>query len=189
MAQATIVRTGAVVRIDGKLYKVLTHNVHSGGGKMGSMVHSKLRCLETGSVLEQRFETKADIEVLDLDRRKMQFLYSEGDKFTFMDQQTYDQVEIQRAVIGPVAGFLKENEELDVEFFEEKPLSVEYKDIVTLKVTSTGAGIRGQDTTYKDSTLENGMEIQVPQFIEEGDQVRVSVETGEYVDRVKDSNY
>lgn len=190
MAQASTIRTGNVVRIDGRFCKVLTVNVHSGGGKMGSMVHAKLRDLETGSTLEQRFETKDELDVLDVDRKKMQFLFSDGDKFTFMDQETYDQIEVQRAVIGPAAKFLKENEEIEVEFFEEKPLSLRYSDTVTLKVTSTGAGIRGQtDSTYKPATLENGMEILVPQFIKEGDQVHVSVETGDYLDRVKDSSY
>ncbi len=185
MANASEIRTGAVIRLDKELHKTVEAKVHAGGGRTGTMVHMKLRNLSTGSVTERRFGPLEKIEELSPDKAKMQFLYSQGDSFTFMNQQTYDQVEIPRKTIGPAASFLKENDELDVEFYEGKPLSVQYHDIVELKVKTTGAGIRGQsDSTFKEAELENGFKLLIPQFINEGDVIRVEVETGKYFARV-----
>lgn len=190
MADPTEIRPGAVIRTEGKMCKVLTWRVHSGGGKMGSMIHARLRDLGTGNTIEARFETKDSVEELDVERRKMQYLYAEGDKLTFMDNENFEQLELHKDVVGPVADFLKENDEIQIETFEGKAVGIRFKDKVTLKVVSTGAPIKDKSSSAdKDATLENGMTIKVPQFIKEGDRVRVSVDTGDYLDRVKDSNY
>lgn len=185
MAQASTLRTGYVVQMKGEFYKVLESDVHQGGGRMGMMVHTKLRNVITGSITEPRFEPKAEVEVLEVERIKMQFLYPEGDHFVFMNPESYDQVPISKTVIGSAASFIKEEDVVEVEFHEGKPLAIHFPPIVELTVMSTGAGIRGQsDSTYKDATLENGLDVLVPQFIKEGDRVRVEVETGKYLDRI-----
>ncbi|PCI34739.1 MAG: elongation factor P [Elusimicrobia bacterium] len=188
MALASEVKRGQVVRRDGRLFKVAAWNLHAGGGKSGSMVHAKLRDMESGSVEEPRFEPKDEIEVLDVERRKMQYLYEKGGKYTFMDLETYDQVEVTAAVVGPLARFLKEEEEVEIELFEERPISLHHGPMVELTVTTTGAAMKDV-STYKDAVLENGMEIQVPQFVKEGDRLHIDIETGEYHDRIKSSGY
>ncbi len=185
MAIASDIRTGAVIRLDNQLYKVVEADTHSGGARAGTIVHMKLHSLSTRTMTERRFPPGEKVDVLSLDRVKMQYLYSKGDSFTFMNPQTYEQIEISRQIIGPVAGFLKENDDVEVEFFEDKPLSVTYQEIVELKIVNTGEGIRGQsDSTFKEAALENGMKLLVPQFVVEGDIVRVAVKTGKYLARV-----
>jgi len=187
MAQAQTLRPGAVVRQKGEYFKVLESQVHQGGGKAGAMVHAKFRNLATGAVSEARFNPKDEVEALAVERTKMQFLFAEGDRFTFMHPETYDQVPVARSVIGPASRFFKENDVVEVESFEGRPLCVHYQDVVELSVSTTGAGIRGQtDSTYKEAVLENGVKLLVPQFIKEGDRVRVEVETGKYLDRARD---
>lgn len=185
MAIASEIRTGAVIRLDNQLYKVVDADTHSGGARAGTIVHMKLHSLSTGTITERRFPPLEKVDALSLDRVKMQYLYSKGDSFTFMNPKTYDQIDISRQIIGRVADFLKENDEAEIEFFEEKPLSVIYHEIVELKVSTTGEGIRGQsDSTFKEAELENGIKLLVPQFIVEGDMIRVTVETGKYLARV-----
>lgn len=187
MATAASLRSGAVIRLDNAFHKVVESVVHQGGGKSGSMVHTKLRDLSTGHVTERRFATDDKVEDIPLTRLKMQYLYKEGELYTLMNPETYDQVPVSGHAIGPAAAFLKENDVVEVEFYEEKPLSVLYPPTVDLKVASTGAGIRGQtDSTLKEAELENGLKVLVPQFVKEGDHVRVDVETGKYLERVMD---
>ena len=113
----------------------------------------------------------------------MQYLYADGGGYTFMNPETYDQVSIPRAVFGPAAPYLKENETLEIEFHQGRPISVKFPPVVELKVVSAGVGVKGSGT-MKEASLENGMPLLVPPFIQEGDLVRVEVETGRYLDRV-----
>lgn len=187
MITADSLRSGAVVRVDKEFHKIVESVLHSGGGKAGSMVHVKLRSLSTGHVSERRFAPDDKIDDVEVSRAKMQLLYREGEVFHFMNLQSFDQIPIQGHAVGPAAAFLKENDECEVEFFEEKPLSVIYPEAVELKVDSTGAGSKGHgDSTFKEAVLENGMTVLVPHFIKEGDRVRIEVETGKYLDRVSD---
>jgi elongation factor P len=187
MTLASSIRSGALLRVDGDLYKVIESVLHAGGGKAGSMVHAKLRSLSTGHIQERRWAPDDKVEDVAVETVKMQFLYSGGDQFTFMNPETYDQIPIGRTTIGPAADFLKENDVLEVEFSGDKPVSVHYPDMVTLRVASTGAGIRGQtDSTFKEATLENGIMILVPQFIEVGDLIEVVVQEKKYFKRVQE---
>lgn len=185
MISAKAVKAGSVIRLERILYKVIESVTHQGGGKAGGMVHIKLRNLDTGHVTEKRLATDDKIEDIPVTRAKMQFLYRDGETLHFMNPETFDQIPLTRSVVGPTALFLKENDEIEVEFFEEKPLSILYPPTVELAVASTGAGLKGA-STLKEAILENGMEIHVPQFIKEGDSIRVDVETGKYLDRVVD---
>ena len=184
---ASEINSNAVIRIDNEMYKVVESVIHSGAGRAGTMVHMKLCSVSTGAVAEKRFAPLEKIEVPSLERVKMQYLYNQGEIYTFMNQQTYDQVEVNGKTIGPFSSYLKENDEVEVEFCEGKPISLIHPGMVELKVTTTGAGLRAQSgSTYKGATLENGMQILVPQFIEEGDRIKVQVETGKYAARIKD---
>ena len=185
MISSLNLKNGAVVRIDGSLFKVVESVSHAGGGRAGAMVHAKLRELETGRVMERRWGPDDRVEEIPVDRVKMQMLYKEGDVFTFMNPQTYDQIPIPAAIVGPAAAFIKENDECEIEFFESKPLSLRYAPTVDMTVSSTGQGLKGRaDATFKEAVLDNGMTVLVPQFIKEGDRVRIEVETGKYLDRV-----
>lgn len=184
MTAASGLRVGGIVRLEKDFYKVLEAVLHSGGGKMGSMVHAKLRNLGTGHVAERRWAPDEKVDDVPVERAKMQFLYAEGDSCHFMNPETYDQMPIGKNTIGPAARFLKENDLIEVEFYEGKALSVHYPAVVEVSVASTGVGLRQSDSTYKEADLENGMEILVPQFVETGDRIHVEVETGKYVDRV-----
>ena len=185
MISAASIKQGNIIKIGNDFHKVLQSKLHSGGGKMGSMVHAKLRNLTTGSISERRFSPEEKVEDLLVERIKMQFLYTKEDSYIFMNPQTYDQIPIAKSTIGQVVDFLKENDEIEIEFYEEKALAVHYPPAVEMKVSSTGERIKGQtDSTYKNATLENGMEILVPQFVVTGDVVRVDVESKKYMDRL-----
>jgi elongation factor P len=185
MIPACELRNGAVVRLDGAFYKVVESVGHAGGGRAGAMVHAKLRELSTGRVIERRWNTDDKVDEAAVERVTMQMLFREGDVFTFMNPRTYDQIPIPAAIAGPAAAFLKENDECEIEFFESKPLSLHYAPTVDMTVSSTGQGLKGRtESTLKEAVLDNGMTALVPQFIKEGDRVRIEVETGKYLDRV-----
>ena len=189
MILASELRPGDVVSLDKMNFKVIESLVHAGGGRAGSMVHAKLRNLQTGAVLERRFGADEKLDDLAVDRVRMQYLYAEGEALTVMNPETFDQVAIQKAVIGPAARFLKENDVIEIEFHEGKPLAVRFPPVMELKVASTGAGSGAKgDTTLKQAVLENGVELLVPHFIKEGDRVHVDVETGKYLDRVMEKS-
>ncbi|MBI4248543.1 MAG: elongation factor P [Elusimicrobia bacterium] len=184
MLNAGDLRNGHSIRLGSDIFKVVEANLHAGAGKAGSMMHAKLRNVSTGHIAERRFSPSDKVEDLPVETVRMQFLYAEGDARVFMNPQSYDQISLDRKVIGPYAVFLKAEEALEVEFFEGRPLSVNYPDVVEMAVASTGEGIHGHDTTFKDATLENGMRVLVPQFIKAGDRVRLDVESGKYLARV-----
>ena len=185
MISVSSIKSGSVVSFDKEFFKVTEAVTHSGGGKAGSMVHFKLRNLSTGHVSERRFNPDDKIEEIDVSRVKMQLLYREGDAFHFMNPETYEQIHIAKNVVGPAAVFLKENDEYELEFYEEKPLSLLYPPVVELRVASAGAGLKGE-ATFKEASLENGLTVLVPHFIKENDLVRIDVETGKYLDRVSE---
>jgi len=182
MVTAAELRHGALVNLDNRFYKVVESVLHAGAGKAGSMVHAKLRCLETGAITKRRFNPADKLADVAAERVKMQYLYADGKGCAFMNPQTYDQVSIPKAVFGPAAQYLKEGETLEIEFHQGRAISVKFPPVVELKVASAGAGVKGSGT-MKEAVLENGMNLQVPQFIQAGDLVRVEVETGKYLDR------
>lgn len=187
MIPASAIRAGAVLRLEGELYKVFESVLHAGGGKAGSMVHARLRNLSTGHIQERRWAPDAKVDALEIRRVKMQYLYREGDAFTFMHPETFDQVPIGAHAIGAAADFLKDGDEAEIEFSGDTPVSVRYPESVHLRVASTGAGLRGKtDSTLKEATLENGLTVLVPQFIETGDLIEVTVEGKAYVKRVQE---
>lgn len=185
MTPSTDVRAGDVIRISGTLFKVQEINLHAGGGKSGSMVHAKLRQLGTGQLSEQRFATTDKLDKLEVERVPMEYLYHEGDEMVFMHPTSFEQCRLPKQAVGDAAVFIKEGTTISVELLDEKPIALDLPESAELTVKSTGTGAKG-DTAFKEAELENGITVKVPPFIKEGDTVRISIETREYMDRVHD---
>ena len=175
---------GNIIRVDQKVCKVLSHEI-GGTGKFGKTVHAKLKSLEDGNVLERSFKGEDRFEEITPEQVKMQYLYREGDRFVFMNLDTYEQFLVSARTVGKQEVFLKENSEINVLFIDEKPVSIDFPKVVELKVKSAPPPLKGgSDTTYKEVELENGLKILAPQFVKEGESVRVHTEDFSYVDRV-----
>ncbi len=173
------------LQMEGRLFRVLNVVRHSGSGQMHGFVEVKLRDLHTGHCFDRHFKQGEKVEEVDLVKRPMEFLYSDGETCYFMDPVTYEQVGVSHQAIGKVERFLREGTRVTVELLGEEAVAIQFPRVVEIKVSSTGPGIRdGSDSTMKKAMLENNMEILVPQFIQTGDNVRVDTETMHYVDRV-----
>ncbi|MDP3919363.1 MAG: elongation factor P [Candidatus Omnitrophota bacterium] len=180
---ATDIRTGNFIQINGKPCKVLSQEMR-GSGKFGKTVHLRIRDME-GRMHEKSLRAEEKVEEVEYRRVKMQFLYRDNDQFFFMNMEDYEQFPISEKVVGKEAIFLKENSEIDVDFVEGKPVSIDYPKIVELKVVSAPpANKGGGDSTYKEVELENGLMLLTPQFIKEGETVRVNTEDLSYLDRL-----
>lgn len=184
MKDATDLRVGNVVKIDGVIVKVLFHEIR-GTGKFGKTVHLKAKSLTDGHVLEKSLRAEERLEEVEVTRARLQYLYKDGDQLILMDNENYEQFPISARAIGKQEIFLKENSEVHAIFIAGKPVTLEFPKVVELKVVSAPPGVRGQaDTTYKEVELENGLKILAPQFIKEGETVRVSTDELSYLDRV-----
>jgi elongation factor P len=147
-------------------------------------VKTKLINVRSGRMWEPHFRQQERLQDLHLDRRMMEFLYAEGESCTFMRPDTFEQVEVPAAVIGPAARFLQSGMEAPVEFFANEPISVVLPSVAEARVSTTAPPSRSQqDSAWKEATLENGLSIRVPLFIAPGETVRVDVNTGHYVER------
>jgi elongation factor P len=187
MKPATDMRAGMVIRLSGEIFRVLEAEYHAGGGKMHGAVHARLRRLDSSHFTERRFRPDERFEELPLEKRSMQFLYADADDCTFMDPESFEQVVIPKASIGPFHQFLAPDQSLQVEFLEGEAVDVITPADVTLRVDSAPEPLHGHDDSnvFKTALLENSMEVQVPQFIKAGDLVKISVESGKYLERVK----
>ena len=187
MKPANEMRSAMVIRMEGELYRVIEADYHAGGGKMHGAVRAKLSNLRTGHVTERRFRQDERFEEVSLERQKMEFLYEDGDLCTFMHPETYEQLSLPKESLGAFLRFLMPNQTVQVELFEGNPVEVIYPHAVELRVESTPEPIRTHDDSnvFKPATLENGVEILVPQFVKTGEVVRVDVETGKYAGRAK----
>ena len=186
MVIASQLRPGAVLKIGEDLFKVIESTYHVGQGKMPGSVHTKLCHVLKGTFKELRFRPEERLEDTQLEKQAMEFLYSDADSATFMNPETYDQVSVPLEAVGAAAKFLKPETKFPVEFYNGQPVSIVFPEIVEAKIQTTAEPVhQQQDNTYKYATLENGMEILVPQFIKPGETVRVEVATGKYVDRVR----
>jgi elongation factor P len=180
-------RNGMVIRYNNDLYQVVEFQ-HVAPGNWRAFVRVKLKNLNSGKVFEDRMRAGADIEIVRIERRPMQFLYREGDDFIFMDGNTFDQIPVREAQIGETSRFLKENESADLVYDSEREvlLGVELPIFVNLEVAETTVAVRGDTATNvtKAATLETGAVIQVPGFVNEGDTLKIDTRTGEYIERV-----
>ena len=186
MVIASELQAGTVIRIEQQIYKVLEVESKAGAAKMGGVVKSKLINMRSGTQWEPHFRPQERLEDLQLDRRSMEFLYAEGETCIFMRPDTFEQIEIATAVIGPAAKFLQPGMEAPVEFLGAEALSVVLPDIAEARVASTApASHSQQDSAWKEAVLENGIKIRVPLFVDSGEMVRVDVRNGRYVERAR----
>jgi elongation factor P len=184
MVIASELKEGAAIRIDQHIYRVLEVESKAGAAKLGGVVKTKLSDVRSGRMWEPHFRPQERLEDLELDRHMMEFLFSDEDNCTFMKPDTYEQIGIPRAILGPAAQFLQSGMELPVEFFAEEPISVVFPAVAEARVQRTASPSHSQqDSAWKEALLENGLSIQVPLFIAPGEVVRVEVKTGRYVER------
>ncbi|MEK4486442.1 elongation factor P [Psychrobacillus sp. FSL H8-0484] len=177
-------KTGLTILVDGVLYRVLDFQ-HVKPGKGAAFVRSKLRNLRNGSVNEKTFRAGEKVEKAQIDNRKMQYLYASGDQHVFMDTDSYEQIELSEKQLEYELKFLRENMEIQVIQYQGETLGVELPKSVELEVTETEPGIKG-DTSgggSKTATLETGVVVTVPLFINVGDKLIINTDEGSYVSR------
>jgi elongation factor P len=174
-----------VVRVEGQVYRVLGVEAKAAAAKLGGVVKAELSHVVTGRLWEARFRPQERLEDLPVERRNMEFLFREGNTCTFMDPNTFEQVEVPGETLGRAADFLQSGSSVPLEFFEGRPISAVLPDIMEARVVHTAPPSHSQqDSAWKEATLENGVSIRVPLFIAENERVRIDLRTGRYVERV-----
>ena len=173
-----------LVKMEQDLFRVLELQ-HVTPGNLRGFVRVKLRNIRNGSLSDQKLRSEDTVERATLDEREMQYLYQDGADYYFMDTGTFDQIHISSEALGDSVNYLKPEMTIQVEFYGEEALGVELPATVDLAVTDTTPGIKGATASaqVKPATLETGLVVQVPPFVNPGDMVRVSTETGEYLSR------
>ncbi len=184
MIDVNDLRKGVTFELDGQLFKVLDYS-HNKSGRGNASIRIKARNLRTGANIEKTFQSGDRIPEANLDFHNVSYLYTDGEFYHFMDNETFEQPAIKADVLGDSAGFLKEGMECKITFYNGEALDVEMPITVDLKVISAETAVRGDTATgvTKKVTVESGITIQVPNFVKEGDTIRVDTRTGEYVTR------
>jgi elongation factor P len=177
-------RTGLTIEVDNGLWRVMDFQ-HVKPGKGAAFVRSKLRNLRTGNVQEKTFRAGEKVAKAQIDNRRMQYLYASGDQHVFIDNDSYEQIELSAASIEYELKFLKENMEVHIIMYHGETLGVELPNSVELEVTATEPGIKGDTASggSKPATVETGLVVQVPFFVNEGDRLIINTEDGSYVSR------
>ncbi|WP_320424682.1 elongation factor P [Mammaliicoccus lentus] len=177
-------KTGLTVKVDNGIWKVMGFQ-HVKPGKGAAFVRSKLRNLRTGAIQEKTFRAGEKVERAQIDNHRMQYLYANGDSHVFMDNETYDQLELPGDTLENELKFIKENMEVHIQTYEGETIGIEMPNTVTLTVTETEPGIKGDTATgaTKQATVETGYTLNVPLFVNEGDQLVINTSDGSYVSR------
>ena len=182
--QATRLKKGMLVKIGADLFRVLALQ-HVTPGNLRGFVRVKFRNIRTGSLSDQKLRSEDSMDRAILDEREMQYLYKDGDSFHFMDTATFEQLHIPAEALGESVNYIIPDALIRVEFYGAEPVGIELPPTVDLKVEDTSPGIKGATASaqVKPARLETGLVVQVPPFVNTGDMVRVSTETGEYLSR------
>src|SRR5690349_10221698 len=182
--QATRLRKGHLIKVGNDLFRILELH-HLTPGNKRAHIQVRMRNIRTNTLADQKFRAEEDVERATLDEREMQYLYNDGDHYYFMDTSTFEQIHISAEGMGDSKDYLIADAIIRVEFYEAEPVGIELPQTVDLIVRETVPGIKGATASaqVKPATLETGLVIQVPPFINEGDKVRVNTETGEYQSR------
>lgn len=177
-------KNGLTIQVDGELWRVVEFQ-HVKPGKGSAFVRSKLKNLRNGGVQEKTFRAGEKVEQAQIDRKKMQYLYADGDNYVFMDTETYEQLELPGARIQDELKYLKENMVVSIIMFGSETLGVELPNTVDLEVKETEPGIRGDTSSggSKPATMETGLVVQVPFFVNEGDILTINTVDGTYISR------
>lgn len=185
MISAGDFRKGITIDIDGQVWSIVDFQ-HVKPGKGAAFVRTKIKNAITGSVLERTFSPTEKFPKAHIEKKEMQYLYSDGELYYFMDMESYEQLPLNHDLVEEALPFIKENMTVEVKFFKENAFSVDAPNFVELEVTETDPGFKGDTATgaTKPAILETGYKIMVPLFIEQGDVLRVDTRTGEYMERV-----
>jgi elongation factor P len=181
---ANDMRPGMVIKHNGELFSI--HKAeHRTPGNLRAFVQARMRNLRTGALFDHRFRSEDTVEKANLDEVEMQYLYSDGDSFYFMNTQNYEQIGLHKSVIEDRAAYLVPDVVIKVQLFEGRPVDIELPATVDLKVVETEPGIKGASATNvtKAAKLETGLTVQVPPFIGEGEVIRVDTAEGKYLER------
>ncbi len=186
MYQPTDLKKGTVCQIDGQPYRVIEYG-QKVMGRGGSIVNVKLKNLITGAVIPKTFKGQDKIETAEVSNRTVQYLYNDGETYFFMDPESFEQFELPADIVDEASGFLKEGENLTLQFFGDRVINVELPKNIYLEVTYAEDVVKGDTTSsvLKDATLETGVTVKVPAFIKVGDIISVDTTTREYRERKK----
>jgi elongation factor P len=178
-------KKGMLIKMGADLFRVLDLQHFTPGNKRG-FVQAKLRNIRTSTLTDHKFRSEDDVDRATLDEREMQYMYKDGDSFHFMDTSTYEQLHIPAEALGDSVNYIIADALIKVEFYGSEPVGIELPQTVDLKVEDTVPGIKGATASaqVKPATLETGLVVQVPPFVNPGDTIRVNTETGEYLSRV-----
>ena len=184
MINVNDIKNGITFVLDGDIYQVLEFS-HVNPGKGAAFVKMKIRNLRSGSTTEKSFNSGTKLEKAMIEKRPMQFLYASGDSYNFMNMESYEQIELTKDQLGDDVNYLKEGLNVDLSFYEGELLGVMLPDKVELEVTHTEPAVKGNTTNNatKDATLETGLVVRVPLFVEQGEKIIVSTSTGKYDSR------
>lgn len=185
MIDVNQLKKGVTFELDGNLYRVLEYQ-HNKPARGPAIIKTKIRDLRTGSTINKTFGSSERVQDVRLEHATVQFMYSDGDLFYFMDTETYEQPALSREMLGDAVNYLYEGLSLEMESYEGQPIDIEIPITVDLKIISTEAGVKGDTATgaTKPATLSTGLVVSVPLFVNEGDTIRVDTRTGEYITRV-----
>lgn len=184
MINVNDIKNGITFVLDDDIYQVLEFS-HVKPGKGAAFVKMKIRNLRTGSTTEKSFNSGTKLEKAMIEKRPMQFLYASGDSYNFMNMESYEQIELTKDQLGDDINYLKEGLNVDLSFYKGELLGVMLPDKVELEVTHTEPAVKGNTTNNatKDATLETGLVVRVPLFVEQGEKIIVSTSTGKYDSR------
>jgi elongation factor P len=185
MADTSDFRNGFVLDLEGQMFSISEFQ-HVKPGKGAAFVRTKLKNVETGRVIDKTFRAGEKVTEVRLETHSYQYLYNDGDLYTFMHSETFEQIALPKEALTDAIPYLKENDSVSILMRGEKPVTVEVANHVELQITQCDPGVRG-DTAQggtKPATLETGLTVQVPLFVEEGETIRVDTRTGEYMNRV-----
>ncbi|MCK5460831.1 elongation factor P [Candidatus Gracilibacteria bacterium] len=186
MLGITDLKVGQYLVLDNTPY-LITFNQFSKSGRQGGVMKTKMKNLLTGSVMERTFQGSDKIEPAEITYKKAQFLYSNGDNFEFMDNDTFEQMIFSRTQLGETIHFLSDGMDCDIQYFNGNPINIQLQPKLTFKIIETEPGIKGNTagTVTKNATIETGYELKVPPFIEKGEKIVVNTLNGEYIERAK----
>ncbi|MBA4740258.1 MAG: elongation factor P [Burkholderiales bacterium] len=182
---ATEVRVGNLIELDKRIWRVVkSYHVHV-GGRGGAFMQLELKDVEGGSKRNERIRTDEKVERAFVETRDMQYLYQDGENYVFMDQESYEQLNLDAGFLEGQAGYLLPNGDVKVNMHNERPIGIELPASVVLTIDDTEPGIKGATATgsYKPAKMETGITVAVPQFVETGEKVRVNTDSGEYMER------
>jgi elongation factor P len=184
--QGVEIRPGNILEYNGKLWAVLKTQ-HVQPGKGGAYMQVEMKDIRAGTKLNERFRSADTVEKVRLDTHDYQFLFAEGDMLTFMDEQTFEQITINKELVGDPVVFLQEGMKVIIESYEESPVSVELPQTVIMEIVEADAVVKGQtaSSSYKPAVLANGVRVMVPPFIESGEKIVVNTADSSYVERAK----